>query len=236
MDQFNQEFSRDIEPMKGGHGDNYYYQMVANIRRYKGAKAIPPVEPRPIRIDGHFEDWSAVQPEFRDTVGDPVRRDHESWRTGERYVNKSGRNDIVCAKASYDEANTYFYARTREALSPDKDTNWMMLFVDADANPTNGWLGYDFVVNRTRMHQTETFVERNLGGYKWGDGRVVKVYHKGNEIELAIPWQVLGRKEAIRHLDFKWADNIQQTGDWSDLTLNGDAAPNDRFNYRALFR
>jgi len=22
-------------------------------------------------------------------------------------------------------------------------------------------------------------------------------------------------------------------GDWTDFTLNGDAAPNDRFNYRA---
>ena len=28
VDQFDQEHSRDIEPMKGGHGDNYYYQMV----------------------------------------------------------------------------------------------------------------------------------------------------------------------------------------------------------------
>ncbi|HEX2971074.1 MAG TPA: hypothetical protein VHP11_02005, partial [Tepidisphaeraceae bacterium] len=33
VDQFNTEYSRDIEPMKGGHGDNYYYQMVAHIRR-----------------------------------------------------------------------------------------------------------------------------------------------------------------------------------------------------------
>ena len=34
-------------------------------------------------------------------------------------------------------------------------------------------------------------------------------------------------------IDFKWADNIRQTGEASDFTLNGDAAPNDRFNYRA---
>ena len=38
VDEFDAEFSRDIEPMKGGHGDNYYYQMIANIRRYKGAR------------------------------------------------------------------------------------------------------------------------------------------------------------------------------------------------------
>jgi hypothetical protein len=36
-DSFNEEFSRDIEPMKGGFGDNFFYQAIANIRRYKGA-------------------------------------------------------------------------------------------------------------------------------------------------------------------------------------------------------
>ena len=36
IDQYNQEYSRDIEPMKGGHGDNYYYQLMAAVRRYKG--------------------------------------------------------------------------------------------------------------------------------------------------------------------------------------------------------
>ena len=38
-DQCNQEYSRDIEPMKGGHGDNYYYQLIDNVRRFKGVSA-----------------------------------------------------------------------------------------------------------------------------------------------------------------------------------------------------
>ena len=36
VDNANEEYSRDIEMMAGGHGDNYYLQMTANIRRYKG--------------------------------------------------------------------------------------------------------------------------------------------------------------------------------------------------------
>jgi hypothetical protein len=56
----------------------------------------------------------------------------------------------------------------------------------------------------------------------------------GSELEVAIPRTVLGVTAETRWIDFKWADNIQQTGEWSDFTLNGDAAPNDRFNYRAL--
>jgi hypothetical protein len=47
---------------------------------------------------------------------------------------------------------------------------------------------------------------------------------------------VLGLGTVPAAIDFKWADNIQQTGDWSDFTINGDAAPNDRYNYRAIFR
>ena len=53
------------------------------------------------------------------------------------------------------------------------------------------------------------------------------------ELELAIPWKPLGLRSPPARLDFKWADNCLQTGDWTDFTLNGDAAPNDRFNYRA---
>ena len=56
VDQFDQEHSRDIEPIRGGHGDNYYYQTVDFIRSYKGVRQIPPVSPRPIQIDGRFED------------------------------------------------------------------------------------------------------------------------------------------------------------------------------------
>src|SRR5271166_2777688 len=48
VDEFDAEFSRDIEPMKGAHGDNYYYQLVANIRRFKGARPVPVVQARPI--------------------------------------------------------------------------------------------------------------------------------------------------------------------------------------------
>ncbi|MDQ2732310.1 MAG: hypothetical protein M3Y56_11670, partial [Armatimonadota bacterium] len=39
VDEFDMEFNRDLEPMKGGYNDNYYWQFVANMRRYKGMQA-----------------------------------------------------------------------------------------------------------------------------------------------------------------------------------------------------
>lgn len=40
-DNFNQEYSRDIEPMKGGHGDQYYQWLVQYIKDYKNYKECP---------------------------------------------------------------------------------------------------------------------------------------------------------------------------------------------------
>lgn len=234
VDQFNQEFSRDVEPMKGGHGDNYYYQMVANIRRFAGARPLPPVHPRPIVVDGKFEDWSEVQPEFRDTIGDPMQRDHPGWGAGSRYVNRTGRNDLMLAKLSFDAQNLYCYVRTRAPLTPVTDPNWMLLFLDTDGNSTNGWLGFDFVANRSGVSSHASRVERNGGGYRWIDPAPIAMAVAGNELELAIPLAALGLRQPPAWIDFKWADNLQQTGDWSDFTLHGDAAPNDRFKYRAL--
>ena len=116
VDEFDAEFSRDIEPMKGGHGDNYYYQMIANIRRFKGVREIAPVQSRSITIDGRFDDWATVTPDFRDTVGDPVHRDHRGWGKSLHYVNASGRNDIVAAKVSIDDKAISFYVRSREKI------------------------------------------------------------------------------------------------------------------------
>ena len=236
-DECDQEHSRDIEPMKGGHVDNYYYQLVAAVRQFKGVRPIPAVRSRPIQIDGRFGDWREVTPEFRDDIGDPVRRDHPGWGKAGRYVNRTGRNDIVAAKVSADAANVFFYVRTREPISSCSDPNRMLLFIDADQNPTNGWLGYDVVVNRSGAGAQKTQAERHQGGgYHWGGAVGIDCRMAGNEMELSLPLAALGCVRLPTAFDFKWADNIQQTGDWSDFTLNGDAAPNDRFNYRARLK
>jgi len=239
VDQFDQEHSRDIEPMRGGHGDDYYYQFAGFVRRYKGAREAGPVRSRPIHVDGSFEDWAGVEPEFRDTLGDPVRRQHRGWATNVVYSNRTGRNDIASAKVSAGERAAWFLVRTREAMvGPEGGSpGWMHLYVDADGDGSTGWEGFDVCVNRVRG-RSETSVERHAGpgqGYRWkpsGSARVVMV---GNQLELEVPWARMGLAKAPPRLDFKWADQCFEKGDWTDFTLNGDAAPNDRFRYRAVF-
>jgi hypothetical protein len=230
VDQFDQEHSRDIEPMRGGHGDDYYYQFVSYVRRYKGARSAPSVASHPIRIDGRFDDWRSVQTEFRDTIGDQVRREHRGWDAKVTYRNFTGRNDIIAAKVSWNKQNASFYVRTREPITSPEGTNWMVLLLDIDSDAKTGWLGYDFLVNRGKAGT----LERNVnGGFAWAASGKVKWRAEETELELAIPWKSLGYKAPPATVDFKWADNCFESGDWSDFTLNGDAAPNDRFKYRA---
>jgi hypothetical protein len=112
VDQYNEEFSRDIEPMLGGHGDNYYWQLIANVRRYKGAAALPKSSaPKTISLAGGFEQWREVQPEFRDHVGETLPRAFKGI-AGTSYTNNTGRNDFKLLKVAADATNLFFYAQT----------------------------------------------------------------------------------------------------------------------------
>ena len=237
VDQFDHEHSRDTEPVIGGHEDAYYYQMIGMIRKFKGTRPVPVVVPKMIVIDGAFDDWNDVEPTFYDTVGDPVRRDERGWGAGTRYVNQTGRNDIVHTKVSYDKENVYFYVQTAEPIIGEEDDNWMMLFLDTDENVDTGWIGYDFLIRKSLgTPERNTTILRNVSNrYEWTDPVTIPYVLEGNALEWAIPRRFFGNPEKVfpMSFQFKWADNIQQTGDWSDFTINGDVAPNDRYNYRA---
>jgi hypothetical protein len=238
VDQFDEEFSRDIEPMKGGHGDNYYWQLVANVRRFKGAPALPPASsPKTIRLEQGFGQWRDVAPEFLDHTGETAPRDFEGV-AGLHYRNNSGRNDIVAAKVARDAAHVYFYARTAAPISPSSGSNWMWLLIDADQNPSTGWEGFDFIVNRGVETDGTTWLEKNDGGWKWKKIERVKFFVQGNELHLAITRKALeqGKGKQPVKLDFKWADNLQQPGEVMDFFLSGDVAPEGRFKYRYSLR
>lgn len=147
----------------------------------------------------------------------------------------TGRNDIVASKVSRTGDTLFFYVRTEKPLSPHTDPNWMLLFLDIDSRPSTGWLGYDFVVNRVSASAETATLERHQEGYTWGEPVALRYRVAGNELELAIPYAALDLTTQPQAFNFKWADNIQQTGEASDFTLNGDVAPNDRFNYRATW-
>lgn len=115
VDQYNAEFNRTIQPMKGGYTDNYYMQMAANIRRYKG------VRPAPVDTGSGCD--------YYDTVGDTVHRDAPGYG-GVRYRDDSGRNDITRVHVRTKDGRVVFTVDCAAALSPRTDRNWMVLLVN----------------------------------------------------------------------------------------------------------
>jgi arylsulfatase A-like enzyme len=234
VDQFTQEYSRDIEPARASHGDNYYWQLVANVRRYKGAAPLPAASaPKTIRVAGGFAQWQDVGPEFADHWRETDPRDFDG-AGGTHYTNRTGRNDLDVFKVARDDDGLYFYARTRGASTPPSDPFWMWLLLDTDHNASTGWRGCDFLVNRERAGAGEVWLERNTGGWTWE--RVAKVGFRaeGNELQIAIPKRVLGLTPGAGAiaLDFKWADNWQHPEDPLDPYVSGDTAPEGRFFFR----
>ncbi|HEX2988434.1 MAG TPA: hypothetical protein VHS06_09715, partial [Chloroflexota bacterium] len=234
VDEYNQEYSRDIEPMKGGHTDNYYYQMIDGIRRFKGVRAPEAASaPKTITIDGGFSDWTDVQPEYRDTMYDTTARNAAGWGSAGTYVNTTGRNDFVKLKVAYDATYVYFYAETRANMTSYTGANWMMLFIDSDRDPSTGWQGYDYLVNWPPSSSSSTSLKRNAGGWNWTSVRSTAYRYTGNKMEIRVLRSDIGQAGTPQvNLDFHWVDNIQKTGDITEFFVSGDSAPDRRFSYR----
>jgi len=239
VDLFSQEYNRDIEPMRGGHGDNYYYQMVTYLRRFKGARPLPESSPpRTILLNSDFSQWTNVGPEYLDDLGDTAHRSFAGFGTGLTYTNTTGRNDLNAAKVAGDYKHLYFYARAVSSLTnPQASTNWMVLLLNTDGNPTNGWAGYDYMLNRVISAGTNGLrgsIERSLGGWNWQAAGEADLVTHSNQLHLAVQRSLLGLPvtNGLMTLDFKWADNLSNSGDPMEFMDRGDVAPNNRFNYR----
>ena len=75
QDEFNEEYSRDIEPMKGGYGDTYYMHLISFVRRFKGMeKPAEENKNHTVDIKSGFADWNNVVLTYREYMGDAAPR------------------------------------------------------------------------------------------------------------------------------------------------------------------
>ncbi|HZG58871.1 hypothetical protein [Paenibacillus sp.] len=233
VDQATLNFSRDIEPMNGGYNDEYYLQMVDAIRRFKGLPPPTAAGPgRTIPMEQDFRGWDDVVPEYRDFAGDTMPRRHRGYGNL-LYTDDTGRNDFVSMKATHDEAHIYFYARTREAITPHTGRHWMMLLIDTGGSSDEGWHGYDYIVNRTIKDASRSVLEHSVRGWQWEPVCDIRYVVRGNELQLAVPRAALGldRSGTPLRFEFKWVDYMQNEGDFMDFYRHGDVAPEGRLKF-----
>ena len=231
VDEFNAEFNRDIEPMLGGYTDNYFYQLAGHLRRYKGMAPPPKYSgSKKIVIDGEFREWRNVLPRFEDFTGELKNRDAAGAPPGIYYTNHTVRNDIVESRVTYDREYVYFYVRTAEPMTSWDGQNWMMLYIDSDRDKRTGWEGYDFVVNMEVLSPEQTTLKQRTDT-GWETVERCDYRSSGCELEVAVPRRTLRQSDGKPNFYFHWVDNIQKLDDINEFFVNGESAPERRYNY-----
>ena len=246
-DQFNNEFSRDVEPSRGDLADHYYYQLVNFVRQYKGANPIPtPSQATTIDLGAGYDQWQTVEPYYAAYIGNTGDRDAVGYG-GIEYKDFSGRNDIIGAQIARDGENLWFLVECAENITPYTDHLWMNLYIDC--NPENaGWNTFDFVVNKTSPTETTAVLEKFTDGYT--SEKVADVEYKvdGRYMTVKIPKSALGIEGETYTVNFAWTDNVHDvadkgtgegdaatyttfSGDILDFYTSGDVAPGGRFKF-----
>ncbi len=232
-DQFNDEYSRDTEPTKCELKDNYYYQLAANIRRFKGVSKPDRISAqKTIHLDLGIEQWKDIKPEFTHYTGNTPERNETGINKDMLYENHTMRNDIVKSKVAYDDKNIYFIVITTKELTPYTDNAWMRLFIDTGTNVS--WETFGYVINRINPTDSVCYLEKSKGGWNWETVGELEYSVKENILQIKVPRKLLGKETEqanVPRFNFKWSDNMQNDGDIMDFYLNGDAAPGGRFKF-----
>ena len=248
FDQYNDEFSRDIEPTKGELKDHYYYQLVNFVRQYKGVRPIPtPSMGSTIDITADNAQWESVEPYYAAYIGNTDDREGEGWGSL-TYHEYSGRNDIIGARVARDDEFVYFYVECNEDITPYTDPLWMVLYLDTDQE-NQGWETFDYVLNKTSPTATKAYLEKFTGdGYATETVGEVEYTVDGKYMQVKVPKSMLDLKGYDFTINFTWTDNVHDeadagakgdtdysytrfSGDIMDFYISGDVAPSGRFKY-----
>lgn len=212
QDEYNMEYSRDIEPMKGGYRDAYYLQLMNFVRRWKGL-------PDPARATRCYPaygandcGWEGVTPVFVEMTGDVAPRNHSGYDACGIYVNRTAENEFAYLKVAVcDDGKIRFLARTEKPIVITSNRS-MNLFVRVPGAKADD-MGY-----------THKFTPVYSGAT-----------YAGYEFVYAVDAADLGLyAERAFSLEFKWSDN-RQSNQIEDFYVNGDAAPRGRVNWLFVY-
>ena len=256
-DNVDMEYSRDIEPMKGGYEDAYYIQMIANIRRYKyesDNNVLADNVRKTIDIDGGDGQWGDVKATYRRTGTDNVGRDSFGGAQTVRYTAEPVDNNILSVKLTND--NEYLYFRI-ECDAPivqrgDSDSSWMNVFIGRGTPSVKGWESYEYVVGRVRTalsassgsSQVEK-LSQDFSGRKTGeaeyriDGNVVvwkiPLAGVGIDVDRAGGEDADGGEVTAYRIYFKVADGVEDPGEIMNYYSSGRSLPLGRLSYEYRF-
>ena len=252
VDNFNAEYSRDIEPDKDYYKDSVYMQLVRNVRKFKYRSMQEGAEVRwgKTTVNG-ISDFDSVNAVYRDFTGDARNRDFYGYdvrktskaagRVGAWYTDYTARNDIALVKVAHDDNNLYFLVETAEEIEEyTGGDNWMNILIKTDASiKESSFAGYDYIINRAPQGG-KTSVQKSTGGWVWQNTGDADITVEGHKMFVTVPLSALGLNKDNVKFEFKVADNVVKPSwfnsedaehDIMHYYVTGDSAPIGRYNY-----
>ena len=231
-DAANKEYSRDIEPMKGGYEDAFYLQLVKNIRRYKCTESSKAHSQRAhtIDIDGDVSQWDEVGYAVRNTDGAFMARNNYGNTQKVHYAQPAPVDKLTTVKVAHDASNIYFYIEGKDDFSKySGKTNWLNVLIGCGDPAAKAWECYDYVAGM-QISGKSASVHKISKGYTVSQTGKADIRISGKAIRMKIPRSAVGMT-ALKRFYFKVEMGVEDPSDIMSSYLSGSAIPMGRLSY-----
>lgn len=242
VDTFNTEFSRDIEMTANrtciadgnggyreeGYGDNYYIQLIANIRRYKGI-AVSEDRRYGNKESGDFSFYNAET--YLNTAVKPYGRDSYGafGPYGCRYKQNAPKNFVKKAEVMHTEE--YIGIRCILENNPEITSDSLNILFGTDNVKKNSWEGFTYRISDIKNGKADLCGVRENGRYSFEKIRGIEVMINGTEVIYKIPRKEIGADTDVFTLRFKITDSVEHPDDIMDYYVSGMSMPQGRLTY-----
>ena len=236
VDTVNEEFSRDVEMMKGGYKDNFYLQLVRNIRDLKMSKMTQTEYETSNTIDIRkgLSQWDNIKSVYYGFTGKGNRNFTNFSRTA-KYTDNSLINDIEEIRVTHDNINLYYLIKTTKEINVNLSSEkFMNLMIDVDGYKNKPFLGYDYLINRKPDKYGLTSIEEygyERGNYNFKNSGDAEFTVYGKYMQIKIPRSAIGISGRQFRVDFQIADNVTDMLDSQKYYITGSVVPSGTFRY-----
>jgi len=221
VDCFDKDYSRDLEMMKGGYGDNFYMQTVLNSKKFRyGQKTYYNLPQKTIDIYGGQSEWQSVRA-YKDVAGNAMARDYRGYVSSLHYTDDTNRNDITDTQVIHDSDYVYIRITTAEAITAytPGDNGWMNIWLATQENSS-----FNYVINREYGKLSKIDAQGNYTAVT-----DIELYLDGNTLSVAVPINLLNLKE-VPAFRIRVSDNVDAS-DRMNFYIQGDSAPRGELGY-----
>ena len=234
-DAASKEFSRDIEPMKGGYEDAFYLQLIRNIRRYKGTQEHlrSAAEPMTIDLKGDMAQWDKVSYVMRNTDACFMARNNYGNTQKVHYAQPAPTDKIEEIRVAHDDAYIYLYIKGKEAFSmPAGKRNWCNVFIGTGEPSLKGWESYEYIVGSTVSGEIASIGKFSGSGFTTTDAGKATLVRSGDVLQLSIPRDVVGLAgDGASQFYFKVSMGVDTPSNIMSTYTSGCAMPMGRLSY-----